>query len=244
LLNYNKALSLNPNNPPLSQFVQALQAKANASSSNTNMPVSNSMASGGSDNAFELDVNAGFALYSSNVGFGGGLAAYYGLDKHLFIGAGVDYYTISATESGSGSYEGETVSASATSTVDFIEVMARAKYVLDGSGMKPYFFVGAGIVDTSSSYSASGSASGGGESVSESEGGSLGSQVDPAVIFGAGLQFPMGKKMDISVQAKESIILVPGQTVSETEDGETVSETVGGGTASYTVIEAGLDFDL
>ncbi len=187
-----------------------------------------------------MDVNAGLALYSSQIGFGGGLSGYLPLDKHFFLGASAGFYTISEGESGTVSGEGSTVTASASSTVDFIEVLARAKYVLDGEGMKPYFFGGAGIVVASTSYSYSASEG----NQSQGGGGSGGSTTDPVVALGGGLAFSGGKDMDFTVQLKEDIIFIPSQTVSETVDGVTESVSAGGGTDSFTALEGGIDFNL
>ncbi len=245
LTNYQKALDINPNNPQVSQFVTYLKSQ----STTPPLPAGNSNASAStqpvvyattSAKSFELDVNAGLALDSSQIGFGGGLSGYVPLDSHFFLGAGAAFYTFSESSSGTASGYGVTETASASGSVNFIEGLAKVKYVLDGDNMQPYFFAGVGIVDASASYSAS--ASSGGSSVSG--GGSLGSQVDPALALGGGLQFPAGKGMDITVQLKESLVFVPGETVTETVGGVTESVSAGGGTESYTVLEGGLDFNL
>lgn len=240
LTNYQKALDLNPNNPQLSNFVQSLRAKVSTAPGASNNSVPSPGASTAATSKFELDVNAGLALDSSQIGFGGGLTGYIPLDKHFFLGASAAFFTFSEGESGSVSGEGETVTATASGSVNFIEGFARAKYVLDGDNMQPYFFAGAGIVDASASASANASSGG----VSETANVSSQSQVDPAIVLGGGLQFPAGKDMDITAQLKEVLIFVPGQTVSETVDGYTESVTAGGGTESYTTLEGGLDFNL
>jgi Tetratricopeptide repeat len=242
LSNYQKALNLNPNNPQLSQFVQTLQARAGAPASSpaSNTPAaSTSPATGavGSPAAskFELDVNAGLALDSSQVGFGGGVGGFFPLSKNFLLGANVNFYTFSEGESASG--DGVTISASGS--INFLEAMVTVKYKFDGTNMKPYLFAGGGIADVMESASASGSGDGGSASASASA-----SAIDPMFAIGGGLAFPAGKDMDIVVQAKESIILVPGTTVTEdTPEGE-VSVSGGGGTESYTVIEGGLNFNL
>jgi hypothetical protein len=245
LMNYQKSLDINPNNPQVSRFVQYLrslsttppQPTAQNNGLDPNQPI---VYETSPTTKFELDVNAGLALFSSEIGFGGGLSAYIPLGKHFFIGASTDFYTISETESASASGYGVTETASGSGTVNFIEGMARVKYVLNGKSMKPYFFAGAGIVDASGSYSASASEAGS----SQSNSGSLGSQIDPVLALGGGLQFAAGKKMDITVQLKECVVFIPGETVTEDEDGINESVTTGGGTESYTVLEGGLDFNL
>jgi hypothetical protein len=245
LANYQKSLDINPNNPQVSQFVTYLKSQSTAPP----LPAGNNNASASTQpvvyattasKSFELDVNAGLALDSSQIGFGGGLSGYVPLDRHFFIGASAAFFTFSESSSGSASGDGVTETASASGSVNFIEGLARVKYVLDGNNMQPYFFGGVGIVDASASYSASASSGG----TSESGGGSLGSQIDPALALGGGLQFPAGRDMDITVQLKEAIIFVPGETVTETVGGVTESVSAGGGTESYTTLEGGLDFNL
>lgn len=247
LSNYQKALNLNPNNPQLSQFVQTLQAKVGATGSSpaattpaaSTSPAGGAAAGSSAASKFELDINAGLALDSSTIGFGGGVGVYFPLSKSFFIGADASFYTFSTGQSGTASGDGVTETASASSSADFIEGVARVKYVFDVPNLKPYVFAGAGIADAISSYSAS--AGSGGVTVG---GSSSTSQIDPLIVAGGGIAFPAGKGMDIAVQLKESIIIVPGQTESETIDGITETETVSGGTASYTTLEAGLDFNL
>jgi hypothetical protein len=237
LTNYQKALDINPNNPQLSNFVQSLRAKVSTAPAASNSSVPSPGASTAATSKFELDVNAGLALADSEIGFGGGLTGYIPLDRHFFLGASAAFYTFSVGESGSVSGDGVTETASAGGSVNFIEGLARVKYVLDGDNMQPYFFAGVGIVDASASYSYS-------SSEEESGGGNLGSQIDPVLALGGGLQFSAGKDMNITVQLKEALVFEPGQTVSETVDGVTESISEGGGTESYTTLEGGLDFNL
>lgn len=188
----------------------------------------------------ELDVNAGVALDSSQFGFGGGLAGYLPLSSNFKLGVSADFYTFSEGASASVSGDGETETVSASANVNFIEVLARAKYVFEGTNLKPYLFGGVGIADVNESGSGTGTSSGGGSATATTSG----SQVDPMIAIGGGLEFPAGKDFAITVQLKESLVFVPSQTVTEDVDGSTISVSGGGGTESYTVLEGGLDFDL
>ncbi|HUO58842.1 MAG TPA: tetratricopeptide repeat protein [bacterium] len=230
---YEKALNLNPNNAQLSTFVQSLRAKVGSTSvpaaSTAASPAASSMStSSSSTSSFNLDIDAGIILDSSQVGFGGGLSGFVPLSKNFLLGAGGSFYTVSESQSDYG--------ITASATVNFIEAMAKAKYLFDGDSMKPFGFAGAGI----NAVSGSGSASGGGATATAS----LGSQVDPMIAFGAGLQFAGGNKMNFEVQLKESIIFVPGVTVSAGSGAYSTTVTAGGGTESYTGIEGGINFDM
>ena len=239
LTDYQRALDLNPNNPSLSSFVQSLQAPAapGPSPETASSPsAGSSQRSPSSESQFQLEINAGLALYSSQVGFGGGLSGYIPLGRNFYLGGGGAFYVASESAGGYGG----SVSTSSSASVHFIEGMAKAKYLFDGDSMRPYSFAGVGINATSISYS--GSAGSGSASVSLS--GSGGSQVDPAVALGGGLQFSGGNRMNFEVQLKEELILVPGTTQKVSSYGYSQTVSTPGGTESYTTLEAGLNFDL
>lgn len=245
LASYQKALALNPNNTQLSSFVETLKAKVAAAPAASSVAVptpapgaAGSTNAGGSASTFELDVNAGLGFDGGQIGFGGGLGGFVPLDKSFSIGAMAGFYTFSVSASGSTSSGGVTYSGSGSSSINFIEGMGAVKYRFDGTNMKPYVFAGIGISDVMQSVSGGGSSSGGGSG----SGTGSSSAVDPLLAIGGGVEFNAGNKMNIFAQLKESIVIVPGVTVTNPLTGASVS--VGGGTASYTVVEGGLNFDM
>lgn len=245
-----KSLQINPDNPTLQQFdnqVRSVTPNTPPAPTTDNSevppmanppitsPASNTASATSTSNKFEFDINAGLALDNSQIGFGGGLDGYLPIDKNFLVGASLGFYTFSSGASASS--DGETASASAS--LDFIEALAQAKYVFGGEKMRQYFFAGLGVADVTTS--ASESASNGTESASAS---ASESQIDPLFSLGGGLEFPAGKDMNIIVQLKESLVLIPGVTETEDVSGETETITTGGGTVSYTILEGGLNFDL
>src|SRR5580698_1916752 len=111
LMNYQKSLDINPNNPQVSQFVQYLKSQSTAPPlpSGDNGETASGGSSGGEANPgskpgkkFEFDVDLGLMAYGGQVGFGGGVGGFFFLGKSFAIGALADFYTVSQSASASG----------------------------------------------------------------------------------------------------------------------------------------------
>ncbi len=210
---YEKASALDPNNAQLSSFVTTLKAKVGAASSvavPTPGPAGSAVNAGSSSNEgkFELDVHAGVAV-SSQTGFGGGLDGFVPLGKSFSLGAITGFYTFGSSASGYG--------ASASSSINFLELMAAGKYRIDANGFHPYILGGVGmsLVMQTVSVTFLGTTT----SVSASE-------MDPMISIGGGVEFPMGQGMNFFAQGRYSMVMQNG------------------GSSTYEPIEAGLNFNL
>jgi hypothetical protein len=236
LSNYQKALALNPNNPQLSSFVQALRAKVGTAPAATNtVQYSNSVVVN-SDKNFQLSPMIGVAVGDNSglgTGIGGGLRGIYMTDANLGFGGMIYFYTwnTSLTESGyyiTQSYTLGTLTETISESHGNLEVLAAIQYKFTGGSVKPYLIGGAGLSALMFSESISFSYSSGTPLYNPTTGGSIPGTTSmyPMVTAGAGLGFNMGKDMDLYLEAKYDVVIGNG------------------GTFSYIPIGAGLSFGL
>ena len=157
LAEYQKALSINPNNPQLSSFVQTLQAQVGSGPGLPGMGGTSPSSSSASAKNLEINPMAGIALGGgAGMGMGGGVSGYYLIDKSLGIGASVGFYMFSSV------------------SVTAIDAMLSGKYYFSGDSLKPYILLGAGMSMLSSgSASASNPVFAGGAGIKMSLGGEL-----------------------------------------------------------------------
>lgn len=220
LTNYQKALSINSNNPQLSSFVQTLQAQvgtAPAETANTGTTAPAGQAPSGAAKNFGLEFGLGAGLasnaslqgYSSDFGFGfGGRArGLYLIDPHLGIGGTVEFYTFSKGVTGTSySYSWTMMEGSAT-----------VKYKFDAGGVKPYAVGGLGLGNITASFSGGGAGQ---------------SQAGPMIQIGGGVEIPGGNDMFFLGEVKYVMIMESGQN------------GLPGVTFSYIPLEAGVGFNL
>jgi hypothetical protein len=184
LTNYNKALSLYPNNPQLSQFVQTLQAKtapaspaANNNSSGAASPATGSPAKAGrAPKMFELEpmiglgVGAGMSYgatlsapattIDAGTGIGGGVGGYYLLDNHLAVGLIIDYFAYTKSTSGPAtfftpSFQQTVATQTNSGNFDSVEVLPSVKFKFGEDSFRPYLMGSLGFSFASTSYSVS-----------------------------------------------------------------------------------------
>jgi hypothetical protein len=206
-----------------------------------------------SSQSIEIDVNGGFVVAGNvNVfnqyptGEGGGLSAYFSLNKNFALGVMGGYYTFSQSAS---IYETETLplffgttteNIATGQTTKSLEVMLAAKYHFDSKGIKPFIFAGVGISDWMVSES---------EVATETDYApttvtiAIPNQINPMFAVGMGLDFPIGDIVNFFIQGKESVVLVPSTGTTYTTLNSVETETVGGA-MTYTAFEGGLSFDM
>jgi hypothetical protein len=237
LKNYQKSLDINPNNPQVSQFVTYLKSQSPApalSTGNGNAAAFQPVVyATSSTKNFELSVGPGIAIYSngSEVGIGGSLSGFYMLDKNLSLGGSLHFYTYSTsiitvseyeTESSTIGNETETDSG----TLNALEVIATGKYKFDGNGLVPYLIGGIGLVDLMISGTDSFTYDSGPPLFGNSNSSFSGSEIDPVIEGGGGVEFSLGKDMNLFGEARVDLVIGDG------------------GTATFIPVDAGLSFDL
>ena len=219
LTSYQKALSINSNNPQLSSFVQSLQAQVGTAPQS---PANNGTAGpagqtvGASAKNFELEIGAGAGL-ASNVsaqgygtdfgfGFGGRGRGLFLIEPNFGIGGTLGFYTFSK------SYPGSTISFN----YSFIDFAATAKYKFEAGNIKPYAVAGLGISSVSAGISDNSIPSA--------------SQTGPLIQIGGGVEVPAGTDMSFFGEVKYEMVLI-------SDNGANL-------TFSYIPLEAGLAFNL
>lgn len=238
LSNYQRALSLNPNNPQLSSFVQSLRAKVGTAPAATNtVQYSNSVVVN-SDKNFQLSPMVGVAVGDNSglgTGFGGGLRGIYMTDANLGFGGMIYFYTWGISKSSpeyylTQSYTWGTDTETISTSHGNLEILAAIQYKFTGGSVKPYLIGGAGLSALMFSETDSYSYNNGPPSsywstlTNVSIPGST--NMYPMITAGAGLGFNAGRDMDIYVEAKYDVVIGNG------------------GTFSYIPIGAGLSFGL
>lgn len=259
LADYQKALNLNPSNAQLVKFVEGLEARMGITTpsdppARAQDPAPGSAAGGAakaasSNGSPELDLHAGLAMGSAT-GFGGGAMVFFPLDRNFSLGGSAAFYAFDSGASETESTGYGTVSAGGSSSTSVVEMMLTGKYAFDGSGARPYILAGAGAAYMNASASAGGSAGSGGVSVTENLNES-GSQVDPMLTVGGGVEVPLGNNLNFYGQARlVALIQLGGSTENvsgSSNEGGSISGSAsssGGGTTTYIPIEAGISLGL
>ena len=214
LTSYQRALSLHPDNPSLSAFVNSLRdelAKAQAAPQKKKEAEEDKekiwrMTSGLSQAHFELSPCAGVVPLGGGdnvMGFGAGVGGFYMFDNEFGLGGMAHFYLFN--------YFNENVTS--------VEVVPTIKYKVYGTGLRPYLLAGIGLTLLTDSYSTPGYGGMSNSSYSPSE-------IFPIVDAGAGLEYPVNSDTSIFLEARGDIIL--GQY----------------GTASYMPVDAGAIFKM
>jgi tetratricopeptide (TPR) repeat protein len=270
LTNYNKALSLNPNNPQLSQFVQSLQAKVGASPAATavSSPTPSSPRNNGPQGAgqkIELDVMAGGDLILSasdplpsnyegvtipslaggyGSGLGGGGGAYIPLGPNFLVGANAAFYTYGANYNFTLSILGANEGITETIKQSNIEILAAAKYRFNGNNIQPYLLGGVGFALVSFSSSVTEVTSGFGTPTASGYAVPSYTVFSPMLQAGGGVQFPMGNGMNFFAEGKLGIIFIGSSNHSVTISGTAYPYTSPASTLLEFPIDVGLNFNL
>ena len=156
--------------------------------------------------SFELGFNGGIGIATNtgyDLGFGGQVTGLYRADENLGLGLGVGFDTFNVTGSTS------TVGASLAD----LSFLATLKYSFGSSSTKPYIIVGAGLSDTIATLTIS--------SVSIS-----GSQMNPEIQGGVGVEFPVGTDVNLFLQGTANVIFDSGDTFT------------------YIPVDLGVNFDM
>jgi hypothetical protein len=113
--------------------------------------------------------------------------------------------------------------------------MFAGKYCLDGNRVRPYFLGGVGIAAIESSVTF----------VVPNTGfpATTPTQVSPMFALGAGLKFPLNKGLNLFIQDKNSVVIVPETTITFPSS-PPVTRSITASTQVYTVYELGLDFEI
>jgi hypothetical protein len=176
--------------------------------------------------------------YATGAGFG--LSAYFPVNQHFSIGLMGGYYTFGQNVYVNDALSSETIVENSTENTQMVEVMLSAKYHFSAKGIKPFAFAGVGIADTSTSGTQAEGPSGYAPEVQTI---TFPSVVCPMLAVGFGLDFQTGKNMNIFIQGKESIVLMPATPLTYISPGDTDTVTVGGA-IPYSVFEVGISFDV
>jgi hypothetical protein len=192
-VNYQRALSLHPDNPSLSAFVQSLRAEIDAArqpvkkdDSKDDKETTWRQVSGLSTAHFELNPSAGIALETvgSDMGFGAGLGGFYMFDNEFGLGGMAHLYVFS----------------SPNETTTSLEFVPAVKYKAYGEGIRPYLVAGMGLVllaDTSNTTVVG--------SISNTS--YAPSQIFPILEGGAGLEYPVKQDLSVFLEARVDVIL-------------------------------------
>jgi opacity protein-like surface antigen len=197
----------------------------------------------------ELDLSGGLGLSGASlmnpsyndgsptggqVGFGGGLGGFFYLDNNFSTGLIAGYYNFSqknteyipnANPTTYGSY----------GTMNIIECMVAGKYCFDGNRIRPYLLGGVGIAAIESSVTFIVASAGTPASTP--------TQVSPMFAIGAGLKFPLNKGLNLFIQDKNSVVIVPETTITFSQS-PPVTRSISASTQVYSVYDLGVDFEI
>jgi hypothetical protein len=244
LSNYQKCLSLHPDNPGLSSFVKSLRVEIENAQASSNEGYSPSeirkifrTASGISDQHFEICPSIGTAIEMGeygDTGFGIGGGCFYMLDSEFGIGALTHLYLFGSSDITTSDYEtqnrtlgNETMTTSESHTS--LELVPAIKYKFDGDGIRPYLIGGLGVALITSTLSYSYVYQNGPPSLSNGiDTNSIysGSGIFPILVGGGGLEFSLDHDMSLFAEVRADIII-----------GDR-------GSATYIPVESGLNFTL
>ena len=198
----------------------------------------------------ELDLNGGLGLSGGSlvdpiyndgapsggqVGLGGGIGGFFYLDPNFSMGLIAGYYNFSQSNREYIPNSNPTTYGS-NGTMSIIECMVAGKYCFDGNRVRPYFLGGIGIAAIESTVTF----------IAPNTGfpASIPAQVSPMFALGAGLKFPLNKGLNLFIQDKSSIVIVPETTISFTQTTPSVTRSISASTQVYSVYELGLDFEI
>jgi hypothetical protein len=241
LSNYQKCLSLHPDNPGLSSFVKSLRVeidKAQASSNNANSDAdarkSFRSVSEMADEHFEICPSIGTALEVGGLGglgFGIGGGGFFMLDSDFGIGALTHLYLFGFSETTTSTYitqtrtlgnETDTSSESDTS----LELVPVIKLKFDGNGIRPYFIAGFGLALISVVVTDTYVYHNGPPFFPNTNSSSPESRILPILEGGGGVEITIYHDLSLFLEARADVIL-----------GDR-------GTSTYIPIESGLNFTL
>lgn len=241
LSNYQKCLSLHPDNPGLSSFVKSLRVeieKAQASSNNGNSDSDSRKsfraASEMADEHFEICPSIGTALEVGGLGGGGlgiGGGGFYMLDADFGIGALTHLYLFGSSYSTTSTYQTQarTPGNETTTTSDSetsLELVPAIKLKFDGNGIRPYLIAGFGLALFSAVETYSYVYSNGPPNFPNTNSYSSGSKIFPVLEGGGGLEITIDHDLSLFLEARADVLLVDR------------------GSATYVPIESGLNFTL
>jgi len=230
---YQHALAINPNNPQLTNFVQALQAQLGSG-----VPAAPAVSRPSYTVEKNMEINAGLGVadggYGSSLGIGGTGSVYFKLDKNLWLGGSLGVYDFGYSAvttspsylfNGSGYVTG-TSTETDSDTLLAIEILASGKYYFDGQGLKPYIVGGVGLSMLSLSYTSTTATSYPGYTSSNTSTTTSvsGSAMNPMVQGGAGLLLSLGPGLNLFGEVKYSLVISSG------------------GSGSYIPVNVGLSF--
>lgn len=215
LLNYQRCLSLHPDNPALASFAASLRSETEASKTTSKSDFSKQgtekfwrAASGISEEHFELSPSIGIVAASgSGLGFGFGSGGFYMFDTEFGVGGLLHLYLFNT----------------AFSNASSLEIVPAIIFKAGGKAVRPFLVAGGGFTLISASYKTN--------SYSYDTNSSSGNNSDGPVIYpileaGGGLEFPIQPDMSLFVEGRVDCVI--GSYSSDT----------------YVPLEMGLNFNL
>jgi tetratricopeptide (TPR) repeat protein len=196
LVDYQKALDLNPNNPQLVAFAQSLREQIGAPPppppSQTATPTS--APASASTGHFTWGIGLAVGIPATNgsdetVGFGVNGNVGYAFDENLAILLEIDGLVFPTTFAGFSSIESDVFPA------------IQYTFTSPGSTVHPFVFGGIGINDNIAEYDYGG-------------GSETFAQAEPLLAIGGGLTFSIANKLDFVLKAKYVEVLTPGASFS------------------------------
>lgn len=197
----------------------------------------------------ELDLNGGLGLSGASlmnpsyndgeptggqVGFGGSIGGFFYLDHNFSIGLIAGYYNFSQQNRETIPNANPTTYGS-NGTINIIECMVAGKYCFDGNRVRPYFLGGVGIAAIESSVTFIDPGTGTPATTP--------TQASPMFALGVGLKFPLNKGLNLFIQDKSSVVIVPETTITFPQT-PPVTRSISASTQVYSVYELGLDFKI
>jgi tetratricopeptide (TPR) repeat protein len=189
LSNYQRCLSLHADNPELASFTAALRAEIEASKAAPRAEDSPEetekilrVASGRSEEHFELSPSVGVVASGSTLWFGGGGGGFYMFAPEFGVGGFLHLYL----------YNDDFESAS------LLEIVPAVKFRPEGNGIKPFLVAGAGFAGISVNSHTNTYGYGGGPS---------GSGLFLLLMGGCGLEFPLQSDLGLFVGGRLNYIL-------------------------------------